>query len=131
METENVLASDFANTFETVEKQEETRLRSILSDNRWDFDTWMDLVKHIESYVRYKQKSKELNIKVYREILSEYPLCFGYWRKLADIYSVQGQEDQVISTYEEALDYLPVCIEIWAAYCSWKANKRGEDEARM
>lgn len=54
METDNVLASEFATTFETVEKQEETRLRSILKDNIWDFDSWMDLVKHIESYVSPK-----------------------------------------------------------------------------
>lgn len=52
METDNVLASSFANTFETVEKQEENRLRSIIKDNVFDFDAWMDLVKHIESYVR-------------------------------------------------------------------------------
>ena len=130
METDNVLASEFATTFETVEKQEETRLRSILQDNIWDFDSWMDLVKHIESYVSPKQKSKDLNIQIYREILQEYPLCFGYWRKLADIYAVQGQEDSVIQVYEEALTYLPVCIEVWAAYCSWKSSKRSEDEAR-
>lgn len=51
METDNVLASNFANSFETVEKQEENRLRSIIKDNVLDFDAWMDLVKHIESYV--------------------------------------------------------------------------------
>ena len=33
METDNVLASDFANTFETVEKQEENRLRGIIKNN--------------------------------------------------------------------------------------------------
>jgi pre-mRNA-processing factor 39 len=130
MEGENVLSSTFATSFETVEKQEESRLRSLISDNIFDFDSWLDLVKHIESYVKFTQKSKELNIKIYKEILFEYPLCYGYWRKLADIYAVQGLEDQTGSTYEEALQFLPVCVEIWAAYCGWKASKRPEEEAR-
>jgi pre-mRNA-processing factor 39 len=71
-----------------------------------------------------------MSVKVYREILEEYPLCYGYWRKLADVFAVQGMEERVVETYEEALRYLPVCVEIWAAYCAWKASKRTEDEAR-
>ena len=130
MEPETVLGLDFANNFETVEKQEESRLRSIIKENIFDFDAWQDLVKHIEGYVSFIQKTKDLNISIYKEILEEYPLCYGYWRKLADIYSVQGLDDQVILTYEQALLYLPVCVEIWAAYCSWKASKRSEEEAR-
>ena len=62
--------------------------------------------------------------------MQEYPLCYGYWRKLADIYAVQGLDEQVIQAYEDSLKYLPVCVEIWAAYCGWKAAKKGEEEAR-
>lgn len=71
-----------------------------------------------------------MNIEIYRKILNEYPLCYGYWRKLADIYAVQGLDEQVIRVYEDALQYLPVCVEIWAAYCNWKASKKSEEEAR-
>ena len=52
METDNLLAPDFATTYETVEKQEEIRLRNLLKDNNLDFEAWTDLVKHIESYVK-------------------------------------------------------------------------------
>lgn len=130
MDAVKVLGTDFANNFETVEKQEENRLRQILKDNVFDFDTWLELAKHIESYVIIIQKTREMNEEIYKEILEEYPLCYGYWRKLADIYAVQGLEDKTIQTYEESLKYLPVCVELWAAYTSWKASKRPEDEAR-
>lgn len=108
----NILDHEFASTFETVEKQEEQRLRSIITENPLDFDTWLDLVKHIEKYVIARQKIPELNTQIYREILKEYPLCYGFWRKLADIYSVRGEEEQVISLYEESFSYLPVCVEL-------------------
>lgn len=34
------------------EKQEEMRLRQIVQDNPFDFDSWLDLIRHIETYVR-------------------------------------------------------------------------------
>jgi hypothetical protein len=49
-----VLGSDFANTFETQEKQEEERLREAIFQNPFDFDSWLNLVKHIENYVSSK-----------------------------------------------------------------------------
>jgi hypothetical protein len=53
MDTDAVLGHEFANTFETVEKQEENRIRGIIKENVFDFDAWQDLVKHIEGYVRF------------------------------------------------------------------------------
>ena len=38
MEPDTVLGLDFANNYETVEKQEESRLRSIIKENIFDFD---------------------------------------------------------------------------------------------
>ena len=125
-----ILGTELIENLETAEKQEEHRLESIISDNPLDFDTWLDLVKHIESYVMFTQKIPEKNIQAYERILKEYPLCYGFWRKLADIHSVQRQEEKVISTYEKALEYLPVGPEIWVAYCSWACNNKTEDFTR-
>ena len=38
MDTDIVLGNDFANSFETVEKQEENRLRALIKENIFDFD---------------------------------------------------------------------------------------------
>jgi hypothetical protein len=43
---------ELASSLETVEKQEEERLRSLVRHNPNDFDTWLELIKHIETYVR-------------------------------------------------------------------------------
>lgn len=123
-------ALDIANSLETVEKQEEERLRALIKSNPNDFDSWLELIKHIETYVIPMQKSASSNICAYREFLVVYPQCYGFWRKIADIYSMQGREEEVIATYEEGLKYLPVCVELWVAYCNWMVSKKSEGEAR-
>lgn len=45
------LNEELMTNLETVEKQEENRLRDLINDNPLDFDSWLDLVKHIENYV--------------------------------------------------------------------------------
>jgi hypothetical protein len=52
MDVEGVLTASFATGLETVEKREEARIRSLLEENRFDFEAWMELVKHVEGYVR-------------------------------------------------------------------------------
>mmetsp|Transcript_15650 Transcript_15650/g.28481 ORF Transcript_15650/g.28481 Transcript_15650/m.28481 type:complete len:554 (+) Transcript_15650:344-2005(+) len=118
-------ALELASSLETVEKQEEERLRSLIRQNPNDFDSWLELIKHIETY-----KSAAANIAAYREFLEAYPQCYGFWRKIADIYSMQGRDAEVILTYEEGLQYLPVCVELWVAYCNWMVSKKSEAEAR-
>ena len=125
-----LLDTSFANNFETVEKREELYLRSKVTENPLDFQSWLDLAKHIESYVIAIQKDATLNIEIYQRILEEYPLCYGFWRKLADIYAVQGDEAQVVRTYEKSFEYLPVCVELWTAYCGWASTKKSEEQAR-
>ena len=46
-----IIDVDFANTFLTQEREEETRLRSQLDSNPQDFDLWLELIKQIEKYV--------------------------------------------------------------------------------
>jgi hypothetical protein len=43
---------------------------------------------------------------------------------------MQGKEPEVIATFEEGLVYLPVCVELWVAYCNWTASKKSEAEGR-
>jgi len=49
-----ILEKDFANSFMTQEREEESRLRSQLQSSPYDFDLWLDLIKQIEKYVSSK-----------------------------------------------------------------------------
>ena len=48
-----ILDVEFANTFLTQEREEETRLRNLLINSPADFDLWLELIKQIEKYVRF------------------------------------------------------------------------------
>ena len=125
-----LLSEDFANNFETLEKQEEKKLRAEVEANPLHFDKWLELIKHIEGYVRLTQKSPDLNRSIYRDFLKEFPQCFGYWRKLADIYIASATPQEAEAVFEEAFDALPVSVEIWVRYCEWKFQTCSEADTR-
>lgn len=126
----SILSEDFANNFETLEKLEEQKLRTEVETNPLNFDKWLELIKHVEGYVHAMQKSPDLNRRIYREFLKEFPQCFGYWRKLADIY-IASEPQEAEAVFTEAFDALPVSVEIWVKYCEWKFQTTSEDEARQ
>lgn len=48
-----VLDVEFANSFMTQEREEESRLRTLLQSSPGDFDLWLELIKQIEKYVKF------------------------------------------------------------------------------
>ena len=49
-------------------------------------------------------------------LLDEYPLCFGYWKRLADFEVAQGSVDRANQVFERALVLGNYCVELWAFY---------------
>jgi len=121
----SVLSQDFANNFETQEKQDEKRLRALVQADPLLFDRWLDLIKHVEGY-----KSPDLSRDVYRQFLQEFPQCFGYWRKLADYYIAHTTTEEAEAVFKEAFECLPVNVELWVRYCEWKMQAGNESETR-
>ena len=125
-----IMAEDLPLQIDSREKQEEMRLRQIVQDNSFDFDSWLDLIRHIETYVPLSQNSVSENKEIYREFLRHYPQCYGFWRKLADVFAVENADEDVEQTYRQGLSFLPICVELWMPYCVWKAQKASEEDAR-
>ena len=112
-----ILDVEFANTFLTQEREEETRLRNLLINSPADFDLWLELIKQIEKYVRFNQKSNEKSKGIYQDFLQEFPQYYPVWRKLAEVYNSEGNQEMVICSYEEGLKYLPISTDLWLHYC--------------
>lgn len=53
MKDSALLGREFADSFETEEKQEEQRLRDYLYRHPEDFEVWLDLIKQVEKFVRF------------------------------------------------------------------------------
>mmetsp|Transcript_7407 Transcript_7407/g.13814 ORF Transcript_7407/g.13814 Transcript_7407/m.13814 type:complete len:533 (+) Transcript_7407:2057-3655(+) len=113
-----LLGTEFANSFVTVEKQEEQRLRTHLQEHPQDLDAWLDLVKQVEKF-----KSSSMTKEVLQEVLKEFPQYAPGWRKLADCYNFEGNAEMVECTYEDALKTIPTNIDLWLAYITWKTDK--------
>jgi len=130
MKDSGLLGREFADSFETEEKQEEERLRDYLKRHPEDFEVWLDLIKQVEKFVRSIQKSLERNKSVYIEFLQEFRLYHPIWKKLAESYSKEANSEMVICTYEEALKFLPVNVDLWLSYCTWKMEHFSIEETR-
>ncbi|RVX10840.1 Pre-mRNA-processing factor 39 [Vitis vinifera] len=59
---------------------------------------------------------------VYDSFLSEFPLCYGYWRKYADHKSRLCTVDKVIEVYERAVQSATYSVGLWVDYCSFSMS---------
>jgi pre-mRNA-processing factor 39 len=62
--------------------------------------------------------------KAYETFLSEFPLCYVYWKKYADHELSKGNPHKVVEIYEKALTKaIPHSVDLWSHYCSYVAEK--------
>ena len=54
--------------------------------------------------------------EAYNNLLSAWPLCYGYWKRFADFEVEQGSVERASEVYERALVLGSYCVEIWAHY---------------
>ena len=58
--------------------------------------------------------------------LSEYPLCYGYWKKYADAESRHGNADVAEHVYERGVAAIAYSTDLWGHYAAFK---QGQPEA--
>ncbi|CAM8971238.1 unnamed protein product [Rhodiola kirilowii] len=104
---------------------EEERLWNIVKTNSLDFNAWTALIEETE-------KVAEDNIvkirKVYDAFMSEFPLCYGYWKKYADHEARFGSTEKVVEVYERAVQGVTYSVDIWLHYCNFTISTFGDQE---
>ncbi|KAF9587878.1 hypothetical protein IFM89_006132 [Coptis chinensis] len=80
------------------------------------FDTWTSLIAEVE---KTSPGDVEKISSVYDSFLSEFPLCYGYWRKYAGHKARLCIVDKVVEVYERAVQSATYCVELWVDYCSF------------
>ena len=89
----------------------------------WDFDAWMALIQPLEKAgVSARPDLKQ----AYEEFLKEYPLCYGYWDKLARLERTVagGSFSAAAPVYERGLAAVK-CWELYLKYCSSAVHQCG------
>ena len=94
------------------------RLQRRVADAPQDFDAHVSLVAETE-----KQKQPAAIRSAIRSLLEQFPLCFGYWQRLAkmeltasDAASPAAAQSSAFAVLEEGLRAVPHSHELWTFY---------------
>ncbi|KAF6175092.1 hypothetical protein GIB67_039005 [Kingdonia uniflora] len=95
---------------------EEDKLTALLLPCPTDFDGWTSLIAKIE---KTSPDDIEKISLVYDSFLSEFPLCYGYWKKFAGHKARLCTVGKVVEVYEQAVRSATYSVDLWVDYCSF------------
>lgn len=91
-----------------------------------EFDTWVKLVKKVEAMDDLPKIRRSLS-----SLLTEYPLCFGYWKRLSSHERRHGDPEQATKVLEQGVAATPRSHQLWTYYCQeMRANSTDAAETR-
>lgn len=97
---------DFVKTYQNMNLNDIESLNTILKA--------IDLL--LKTYSKPNDKIKDAIEIIFKQILSRYPLLFGYWKKFTAIeYQFHGLETS-LKTLENATEAFPYSIDLWCDY---------------
>ncbi|XP_049441315.1 pre-mRNA-processing factor 39 [Epinephelus fuscoguttatus] len=87
------------------------RLWKAAHDNPQDFTSWTDLLQYCEqeSHVTASRRALEA-------FLVRYPLCYGYWKKFADLERRAGYNNKAEEVCVQGLQAIPLSVDLWIHY---------------
>jgi len=100
-------------------QSEEQKYWAAVRDNPSDFNSWSSLLHTVD------QKASIDDIRVaYGSFLSEFPLCYVYWKRYVDHEVASGSsQEKVVEIYERAVEAFPLSVDLWTYYCSYLADR--------
>eukprot|EP01126_Amoeba_proteus_P038736 TRINITY_DN4051_c0_g1_i25.p1 TRINITY_DN4051_c0_g1~~TRINITY_DN4051_c0_g1_i25.p1 ORF type:complete len:648 (-),score=93.68 TRINITY_DN4051_c0_g1_i25:774-2717(-) len=122
------LASSMAMPKEEPRETELEKMWKIIEGNaNVEFSSWTKLLSCADN-----EKSIEEIRKAYDRFLSEYPLCYVYWKKFADHEISKGTEEMARMVYERGVtNGISHSVDLWTFYCGFVAEKSDNlDEIR-
>ncbi|XP_029020833.1 pre-mRNA-processing factor 39 isoform X2 [Betta splendens] len=87
------------------------RLWKTAHDNPQDFTSWTDLLQYCEQEGHIIASRRALGA-----FLARYPLCYGYWKKFADLERRAGYNDKAEEVCVQGLQAIPLSVDLWIHY---------------
>ncbi|KAF2072928.1 hypothetical protein CYY_005750 [Polysphondylium violaceum] len=108
-------------TFEPTSSEEEKYCKLVQS-NPQAFNDWTSLISIVEK--RPVDDGTINNLRsVYNDFLSEFPLCFLYWKRFADHEYATDNHIGAIDIYERAIKAVSYSVDIWINYTTHLVSK--------
>ncbi|RYR16744.1 hypothetical protein Ahy_B03g061652 isoform B [Arachis hypogaea] len=95
------------------------KLREFISEGSLDFEQWTSLISDVEKI--YPDDMEKICL-TYENFLSNFPLCFGYWRKYAAHMARLSTADKVLEVFEKAVLAATYSVGMWVDYCSFSMS---------
>nr|XP_057919167.1 pre-mRNA-processing factor 39 isoform X2 [Doryrhamphus excisus] len=80
-------------------------------DSPHDFSGWTDLLQYCEQEGHLAASRRAL-----AAFLARYPLCYGYWKKYADLERRAGNDDKASAVCVQGLRSIPLSVDLWIHY---------------
>lgn len=87
------------------------RLWKAAHDNPQDFTSWTDLLQYCEQEGHVSSSRRALEA-----FLVRYPLCYGYWKKFADLERRAGFNNKAEEVCVQGLQAIPLSVDLWIHY---------------
>ncbi|XP_048086917.1 pre-mRNA-processing factor 39 isoform X1 [Alosa alosa] len=87
------------------------RLWKAAHDNPQDFSSWTDLLQYCEQEGHMTASRRALNA-----FLVRYPLCYGYWKKFADMERRAANNVKAEEVCVQGLKAIPLSVDLWIHY---------------
>ncbi|KAK2849032.1 hypothetical protein Q5P01_008866 [Channa striata] len=87
------------------------RLWMAANDNPHDFTSWTDLLQYCEQESHITASRRALVA-----FLARYPLCYGYWKKFADLERRAGYNNKAEEVCVQGLQAIPLSVDLWIHY---------------
>ncbi|XP_051930228.1 pre-mRNA-processing factor 39 [Hippocampus zosterae] len=87
------------------------RLWNAAHHNYQDFTSWTDLLQYCEQEGHVAASQRAL-----MAFLGRYPLCYGYWKKFADLERRAGNNDKAAEVCVQGLQSIPLSVDLWIHY---------------
>ncbi|XP_050231299.1 pre-mRNA-processing factor 39-2 isoform X2 [Mercurialis annua] len=98
----------------TVVVINKAKLLEITANGSLEFDDWTSLISEVE---KDYPDSVEYICLVYDSFLSEFPLCYGYWRKYVNHIIRLCNGGKVVEVFERAVASATCYVDLWVDYC--------------
>ncbi|XP_030621363.1 pre-mRNA-processing factor 39 [Chanos chanos] len=87
------------------------RLWKLAHDSPQDFSLWTDLLQYCEQESHMTASRRALTA-----FLVRYPLCYGYWKKFADLERRAGHNKRAEEVCVQGLKAIPLSVDLWIHY---------------
>ncbi|XP_064182230.1 pre-mRNA-processing factor 39 isoform X1 [Anguilla rostrata] len=87
------------------------RLWRVAHDNPQEFSSWTELLQYCEQEGHMTASRRALGA-----FLARYPLCYGYWKKFADLERRAGNTNRAQEVCVRGLKAIPLSLDLWIHY---------------